>query len=117
MNAAVVTTVGGIVATVVTLAIFLIGRNDKRKDPITRTAAELAIASDALGIVQASRDALSDDVTRLIAARTADRERIAAVELEVRAIREGWAGWYRDLTERWAHHREQPRPPHAPDLS
>lgn len=117
MTAAVVTTVGVLATAAVTLITFLIRRNDKSKDPVARSSAEVALAKEALGIIESSRDALKEDVARLIEAREQDRIRLDAVEVELRAVREGWMGWYRDLKDHWAHHRQQPRPPHPPDLS
>lgn len=54
---AVLTTAGGGLA-------WYIRRHDTRKDPLPRTAAEVAIAKEALGIIVASRDALTQDMAR-----------------------------------------------------
>ena len=40
--------------------------------------------------------------------------RVGSLENEVRTIRDVWRGWYRDLDERWEHHRAQDRPPKPP---
>lgn len=114
---AALTALGAIAVALVTLATFLIRRHDKHKPGVQRTAAEVAVAKDALGIIQSSRDTLKEDVDRLLAARETDRGRIGALETEMRSIRDGWLGWYDDLSTRWHHHREQPRPPRPPDFT
>lgn len=98
-------------------------RQDAKKDPVPRSTAEVALAKEALGIVEASRDALSEDVARLRADVDNGRDRIEALTVEVKAlrgevhtIRTAWGDWYRDLRARWEHHRTQAVPPQPPAL-
>lgn len=123
------------IAPIVTLIIALgsgfawwVKRRDAQKDPIPRTAAELALAKEALGIVEASRDALGQDVARLredletrnlhIDGLTSKVDtltgQVDTLSREVHTIREMWSLWYHDLVTRWTHHRAQSTPPAPP---
>lgn len=120
-------TAGGIAALVSAIAAltglitFFVGRHDKNKDPIPKQAAEVAIAKDALGVVKGSYDFLIEDVARLRTdlngvkdEASSLRQEVQLLRREVQSIRSAWAMWYRDLSDRWLVHREQPAPPIPP---
>lgn len=100
---------------------FYVGRHDKKKDPLPKEAAEVAIAKDALGVVKASHDTLVADVKRLNE-RIDDvegeahtlREEVQMLRREVQSIRSAWAMWFKDLENRWVVHRQQDAPPPPP---
>ena len=121
---------GALISAVVTLVLALgsaiawwVKRRDTKSDPIPRSAAEVAMSRQALGIIQASAKRLEEDVKRLSAdreadrlARETDRCRIDALEAGMAELRSSWTTWYSDLRDRWHHHREQPNPPAPPHL-
>lgn len=114
---------GAIISAVVTLVLALgsaiawwVKRRDTKADPIPRSAAEVAMSRQALGIIQASAKRLEADVKRLSEDREADRCRIDALEASMHDLRSSWTTWYSDLRDRWHHHREQPNPPSPPQL-
>lgn len=129
MDAPQIVALTGLLATVGSGAGWLIVRWDKRRPAVPRSEAVMAGASqatrDALDVVQQSlstdlervRREAEEDRERHRRDRESDRGRITLLEREVHAIRDGWSVWYRDLSDRWSHHREQARPPYPPDLT
>ncbi len=95
---------------------WLIRRRDQRADPLPRQAVELTLARDALGIIGASRDALTEDVGRLRADLTDLTDEVHSLRREVRTLRAAWSAWYADLTTYWHRHRAQATPPPPPTL-
>ncbi len=105
------------------VAAWLIRRRDKRKDPILRTSAELAMAKQALNIIQSSRDVLVDDVERLKTDSTEHRASIVALEAQVNSQTVALDHFRTMLTQasgfievmlRWARAGSPPPPPVLP---
>lgn len=112
---------------------WLVVRWDKRRPKVSRQAALTAHASEAVtGALATVQQSLSDDLTRVRrdaeedreqyrADRDADRARldslsgeVEALRREIRSVRAMWGEWFHDLEARWAHHRQQQRPPRPP---
>lgn len=135
MDGSQITALTGLLTVIGTGIGWLVLRWDKRRPAVPRRAAATAHASqamtDALSVVQ---DSLGADLTRVRREadedreqhrldRAADRARLDALDgevetlrREVRTLRTAWSDWYRDLTDRWLHHREQAAPPSPPNL-
>lgn len=65
----------GVLTTLGTGLSWYVNRRDKAKDPIPKTAAELAVAQTALGIVEASAGRLDREVVRISGALEQERTR------------------------------------------
>lgn len=130
-----ITALTGLLTTIGAGIGWLIVRWDKKRPAVPRKQAITAQASqataEALAAVQESltadlervRREADEDRERARAdreqdrlERTADRARIGSLEREVHYIRDGWNSWYRDLTDRWHHHRSRDFPPKPPTL-
>lgn len=116
MNAEVLSTILSALVAIGGGVAWLVRRWDQKKDPIPRTSAELAVAQQALGIIQDSRDTLVNDVERLKADREADRARIAALEHRQGKLESllGRAAAFIEVMLRWAHAGSPPPPPVLP---
>lgn len=103
---------------------WLIARHDKKKDPLPKAAAEVALAREALGIVSESAQTLKEDLARIKADREEDRTRIDQLEKDGVADRArisrlesllSHAASYIEALLRWAHGlRGAPKPPPLP---
>lgn len=102
---------------------WFVKRRDAAKDPIPKHAAELAVAEQALGIIQESRDTLNEDVKRLKAESKEDRERLDAQQAQIDGLREAMdqvknllshATRYIETLLRWAYAGAAPPPPSVP---
>lgn len=60
-----------------------VNRRDKQKDPIPKTAAELAVAQTALGIVEASAGRLDKEVVRISGDLDKERDRGDAQQQQI----------------------------------
>lgn len=114
MTTALITGVITLIGMIGSAIAWWIRRRDKAANPLPRHSAEVTLAREALGVVQASAQALEADVQRLRDDREADRRRIDMLEADVNHLRASWSAWYHDLRLRWNHHRAQDAPPRPP---
>lgn len=121
-----------VLGTAASLLMWWVGRRDKQKDPISKHAADLALAEQAVGIIATSRDTLADDVRRIsseLAAERArgdshqrqiddlrkDNERLHGMVDEIRT-RLSQAGSYIEALLRWTRDGSPPPPPPLPSV-
>ena len=117
----------GIIAPAATFLTWWVSRRDKAKDPLPKTTAELALAKEALGIIVASRDTMSQDLEVQKAETAQAVARLAVVEGAVTELRQSEAALhalvervqsqltaaarYIETLLRWAHQLHDASPP------
>lgn len=87
---------------------------DRRRDPIDRATAMVALSQTAGEQALALVHDLREEVTRLHAREASTQAALAGLRRDFDTFRKSWLDWYRHITRDWSRIRQQPIPPDPP---